>query len=60
MRNGKIEEYGLITAGDDINIAATFLAPGRTEYSAAEVVAQLLSGLDAPAGTAKAEAVCYA
>jgi len=60
VRNGKIEEYGLITAGDDINIAASFLAPGRTEYSAAEVVAQLLSGLDASQSTAPAEAVCYA
>jgi nitronate monooxygenase len=60
VRNGKHEEYGLITAGDDINIAASFLAPGRTEYSAAEVVAQLLSGCDAPQQTTPAEAVCYA
>jgi hypothetical protein len=29
--------------GDDLNTIAQFLAPGRTTYSAADVVASLLS-----------------
>ncbi len=46
VRNGKREEYGLITAGDDLVTIARFLGPGRTEYSAADVISQLLSGCD--------------
>jgi hypothetical protein len=48
VRNGKREEYGLITAGDDLVTIARFLDPGRTEYSAADVISQLLSGCDGP------------
>jgi nitronate monooxygenase len=36
-------EPALVTVGDDLNTVAQFLAPGRTSYSAAEVVASLLS-----------------
>jgi hypothetical protein len=46
VRNGRREEYGLITAGDDLVTIARFLQPGRTEYSAADVISQLLSGCD--------------
>ena len=35
-------EPALVTAGDDLNTAAQFLAPGQTSYSAAEVVQSLL------------------
>jgi nitronate monooxygenase len=60
VRNGKHEEYGLITAGDDIDTVARFLAPGRTEYSAEEVISQLLTGCDEPAAIASTEDVCFA
>src|SRR5208283_687488 len=46
VRNGRREEYGLITAGDDLVAIARFLQPGRTEYSAADVISQLLSGCE--------------
>ena len=36
-------EPPLITVGDDLNTVAQFLAPGRTSYSAADVVESLLS-----------------
>jgi nitronate monooxygenase len=36
-------EPPLVTVGDDLNTVAQFLAPGRTSYSAAEVVQSLLS-----------------
>jgi len=32
-----------VTVGDDLNTIATFLKPGRTSYSAADVVKSLLS-----------------
>ncbi|HEY1254291.1 MAG TPA: nitronate monooxygenase [Terracidiphilus sp.] len=37
------QEPPLITVGDDLNTVAQFLAPGRTSYSAADVVRSLLS-----------------
>jgi nitronate monooxygenase len=39
---GQIEP-ALVTVGDDLNTVAQFLAPGRTTYSAADVVESLLS-----------------
>jgi nitronate monooxygenase len=44
--NGE-EELALVTAGDDISRIAEFLKPGRTSYSAAEVIEQLLQPRDA-------------
>ena len=41
-KDGSVEPP-LVTIGDDLNTVAQFLAPGRTSYSAAEVVASLLS-----------------
>jgi nitronate monooxygenase len=41
-RDGSVEP-ALVTVGDDLNTVAQFLAPGRNTYSAAEVVASLLS-----------------
>jgi hypothetical protein len=38
-----MEEPPLVTVGDDLNTIATFLAPGRSSYSAADVVHSLLS-----------------
>jgi hypothetical protein len=32
-----------VTVGDDLNTVAQFLAPGRTTYNTADVVASLLS-----------------
>jgi nitronate monooxygenase len=41
-RDGSVEP-ALVTVGDDLNTVAQFLAPGRSTYSAAEVVESLLS-----------------
>jgi nitronate monooxygenase len=36
-------EPALVTVGDDLNTIAQFMTPGRTSYSAADVVKSLLS-----------------
>jgi nitronate monooxygenase len=41
-RDGYVEP-ALVTVGDDLNTVAQFLAPGRSSYTAAEVVDSLLS-----------------
>ena len=41
-KDGSIEPP-LVTIGDDLNTVAQFLAPGRTSYTAADVVKSLLS-----------------
>ncbi|MGA9071757.1 MAG: nitronate monooxygenase [Terracidiphilus sp.] len=41
-KDGSVEPP-LVTVGDDLNTVAQFLAPGRTSYSAADVVRELLS-----------------
>ena len=46
-RKDAVEEPALVTVGDDLNAVAQFLAPGRTTYSAADVVASLLSAVAA-------------
>jgi nitronate monooxygenase len=43
VRKDQSVEPPLITIGDDLNTVAQFLAPGRTSYGAADVVASLLS-----------------
>jgi nitronate monooxygenase len=58
VRNGKREEYGLITAGDDLPTVKQFLKPGRTDYSAADVVSRLMTGCDA--GQTEREEMCFA
>ena len=60
VRNGKREEAGLITAGDDLVAIARFLQPGRTDYSAADVISQLLSGCDQPQVLEPCDDVCFA
>jgi nitronate monooxygenase len=52
-------EPALVTIGDDLNTVAQFLAPGRTSYSAADVVASLLS-LTADAVVEEQEEPVYA
>jgi nitronate monooxygenase len=52
MRKDGSIEPPLVTVGDDLNAVAQFLAPGRTTYSAADVVESLLS---MTAGLATAE-----
>jgi hypothetical protein len=42
-RKDQSVEPPLVTVGDDLNTVAQFLAPGRTSYGAADVVASLLS-----------------
>jgi nitronate monooxygenase len=41
-KDGSLEPP-LVTVGDDLNTVAQFLKPGRTSYSAADVVKSLLS-----------------
>jgi nitronate monooxygenase len=60
VRNGKREEYGLITAGDDLWTVKQFLKPGRTEYRVVDVVSRLLSGCGDLLETKNAEEVCFA
>lgn len=43
IRSDNAVEPALITVGDDLNTIAQFMAPGRTSYSAADVVEKLLS-----------------
>jgi nitronate monooxygenase len=43
IRKDMSVEPPLVTVGDDLNSVAQFLAPGRTSYSAADVVESLLS-----------------
>ena len=47
MRKDDAVEPPLVTVGDDLNTIASFLAPGADTYSAADVVASLMSGLQA-------------
>jgi nitronate monooxygenase len=60
VRNGKRVEHGLITAGDDLCTVGRFLKPGRTEYSAADVVDQLLTGCEESKSANQSEEVCFA
>jgi len=60
VRNGRREEYGLITAGDDLFSVKEFLKPGRTEYFAADVVRQLLTECDSETEGPRAEVACFA
>jgi nitronate monooxygenase len=59
-RNGRREEYPLITAGDDLPTVLRFLKPGRADYSAADVVSSLMTGCDAPAIAERSSEVCFA
>jgi hypothetical protein len=60
VRNGRRMEYPLITAGDDLFTVSQFLRPGRTEYSAADVVDLLMTGCDAPQVADQSKEVCFA
>jgi nitronate monooxygenase len=42
IRSGGAVEPALVTAGDDLNSAAQFLAPGASSYSASDVISTLL------------------
>ena len=44
IRNGPRMEKGLVTAGDDLSNISRFLAPNRSSYNAADVIAALLAG----------------
>jgi nitronate monooxygenase len=48
-RASGVTEPALVTVGDDLNTAAQFLAPGHADYTAAEVVALLMSRVPADA-----------
>jgi len=43
IRKQQEVEPALVTVGDDLRTVGAFLAPGRTSYSAADVVDRLLS-----------------
>jgi nitronate monooxygenase len=55
-KDGSVEPP-LVTVGDDLNTVAQFLAPGRTSYSAADVVRELLSLSPDPVTEESAEPV---
>lgn len=46
-RKNDVVEPALVTIGDDLNTVVRFLAPGQDSYSAADVVASLLSKVGA-------------
>jgi len=43
-RGGKYAEKGLVTSGDDLSKISYFLPPGKSAYTAADVIAKLLNG----------------
>jgi nitronate monooxygenase len=43
-RNGKYVENGMVTSGNDLTRIARFLHPGASTYTAADVVADLITG----------------
>jgi len=45
IRGSGATEPALVTVGDDLNTVAQYLAPGATEYTAADVVHKLMGGL---------------
>lgn len=55
VRPDTVDELALMTAGNDVAHIARFAAPGRDSYSAAEVVARLLKGVE-PGNSAPATA----
>ena len=50
-RKDDTAEPPLVTVGDDLNFVASFLKDGRESYSAADVVASLLSEVEAAVGS---------
>jgi nitronate monooxygenase len=52
-----MEEPALVTVGDDLNTVAQFLAPGRTSYGAADVIASLLSLTDEAVSADSSESI---
>jgi nitronate monooxygenase len=48
VRAGKLVEPAIVTMGDDVKGVTRFLAPGATDYSAADVIATLTEGLTVP------------
>jgi nitronate monooxygenase len=44
-RNGKYVENGMVTSGNDLTGIARFLQPGASTYTAADVVADLITGI---------------
>jgi nitronate monooxygenase len=55
-RKNEAVEPALVTVGDDLNTIARFLAPGRSSYSAADVVHALLGEVPANATKTVAQA----
>jgi nitronate monooxygenase len=47
VRAGRHIEAGIVTAGDDLAGVGRFVPPGARDYTAADVVAALLSGVPA-------------
>jgi nitronate monooxygenase len=47
-RKDDTAEPPLVTVGDDLNLVSAFLTDGRESYSAADVVAHLMDGIETP------------
>jgi nitronate monooxygenase len=52
-RNGKFVEDGMVTSGNDLIGIKRFLPPGASTYTAADVIANLLLGLDSRDGSSQ-------
>lgn len=58
IQAGGYEEISLLTAGDDLNNVARMVKPGRTSYSATEVVGYLM-GIETNVSTTLANEISY-
>ena len=52
-RNGKFVEDGMVTSGNDLIGITRFLQPGASTYTAADVIRNLLLGLDSRDGSSQ-------
>ena len=52
-RNGKFVEDGMVTSANDLIGIKRFLPPGASTYTAADVIANLLLGLDSHDGSSQ-------
>jgi nitronate monooxygenase len=52
-RNGKFVEDGMVTSGNDLTGIKRFLRPGASTYTAADVVRDLLLGVDSRDGSSQ-------
>ncbi len=57
IRAGKYVEKGLVTSGNDLTEIARFVQPDASSYTAADVVADLMTGIDSRPRSAPADSL---